>query len=119
MWILSFVFSAIADYLIIKKYTSIGTARKIFNSIGLIVPAIALVFLGFMDEGHKNLAIALLVIAVGMNSAIYSGFNVNHMDISPNHSGTLMGITNCISNICSLLAPLFVQIVVTDGVRRF
>ncbi|EFA07862.1 putative inorganic phosphate cotransporter [Tribolium castaneum] len=114
LWVLSFVFSGIADYLIIKKYTSLGATRKIFNSIGLICPAIALVFLGFMDEEHKNLAIALLVVAVGLNSAIYSGFNVNHMDISPNHSGTLMGITNCVSNIFSLLAPLFVQVVVTD-----
>jgi ACS family sodium-dependent inorganic phosphate cotransporter-like MFS transporter 5 len=114
LWILSFLFSAIADFLIIKSYTSIGTTRKIFNSIGLVIPAVALVFLGFMDEEHQNLAIALLVVAVGMNSAIYSGFNVNHMDISPNHSGTLMGITNCVSNIFSLLAPLFVQVIVTD-----
>jgi hypothetical protein len=116
LWILSFLFSAIADFLIIKSYTSIGTTRKIFNSIGLVIPAVALVFLGFMDEEHQNLAIALLVVAVGMNSAIYSGFNVNHMDISPNHSGTLMGITNCVSNIFSLLAPLFVQVIVTDEV---
>jgi sugar phosphate permease len=116
LWVLSFLFSAIADFLIIKSYTSIGTTRKIFNSIGLVIPAVALVFLGFMDEEHQNLAIALLVVAVGMNSAIYSGFNVNHMDISPNHSGTLMGITNCVSNIFSLLAPLFVQVIVTDEV---
>ncbi|RZB39599.1 inorganic phosphate cotransporter [Asbolus verrucosus] len=114
LWILSFIFSAIADYLIIRKCATIGATRKIFNSIGLIIPAVALVFLGFMNEEYKNLAILLLIIAVSMNSAIYSGYNVNHMDISPNHSGTLMGITNCISNIFSLLAPLFVQIVVTD-----
>ncbi|KAJ3645134.1 hypothetical protein Zmor_022820 [Zophobas morio] len=114
LWVLSFIFSAIADFLIIRKYASIGTTRKIFNSIGLVVPAIALVFLGFMDEEHHTPAIALLVIAVGMNSAIFSGFNVNHMDIAPNHSGTLMGLTNCVSNIFSLLAPLFVQVVVTN-----
>lgn len=84
--------------------------------LGLIVPAISLVILGFMTEKDKSLAIVLLVIAVGINSAIYCGFNVNHIDISPNHSGTLMGITNCISNICSLVAPLVVQVLVVDEV---
>lgn len=58
-------------------------------------------------------AVTLLIIAVGVNSAVYSGYNVNHLDLSPNHSGTLMGITNCVSNICSLMAPLVVQMVVT------
>lgn len=116
LWVLSFVFSAITDLLINKNITSVGGARKLSNSLGLVVPAIALVFLSFTDERHKNEAIILLTIAVGVNSAIYSGFNVNHMDISPNHSGTLMGITNCVSNICSLIAPLFVQFVVNDEV---
>lgn len=112
LWILSFIFSACADYLISRKVTSIGTTRKLFNSIGLIIPGLALVFLGLVTSVTP--AIVLLVIAVAVNSAIYCGFNVNHIDLSPNHSGTMMGITNCISNICSLLAPLVVQVVVTD-----
>lgn len=116
LWILSFVFSSAADLLIVKKYATIGATRKIFNSIGLIVPAIALVFLSFMNEDHKNWAIGLLIVAVSVNSATYSGFNVNHMDISPNHSGILMGITNCFSNVFSLIAPLVVQVVVENPV---
>lgn len=38
------------------------------------------------------------------------------MDLSPVYAGTLMGITNCLSNIMSILGPLFVGIVVTDTV---
>ncbi|XP_019869409.2 putative inorganic phosphate cotransporter isoform X2 [Aethina tumida] len=113
LWLLSFIFSAVADLLIVRNICSIGVTRKILNTIGLCVPAIALVFLGLGTES-TNVSIALLVIAVSTNSAIYSGFNVNHIDLSPNHSGTLMGLTNCVSNIFSLLAPLMVQIVVSN-----
>lgn len=61
----------------------------------------------------------LLVIAVGMNAATYSGFNVNHIDLSPTHAGTLMGITNSISNVFSILAPLAVKVVGKDQVTIF
>nr|XP_023022715.1 putative inorganic phosphate cotransporter isoform X1 [Leptinotarsa decemlineata] len=114
LWVLSFVFSSIADWLINKNILTIGVSRKVFNTIGLIVPAIALIYLGNTGADEHNKAITLLVIAVGVNSAIYCGFNVNHMDISPNHAGTLMGITNGASNICGIVAPLVVQLLVVE-----
>lgn len=87
--------------------------------LGLMVPAVALVLLGSSGAEDTNKAIALLVIAVGVNSAIFCGFNVNHMDISPNHASTLMGITNGTSNICGIVAPLLVQFLVTDEVSIY
>lgn len=86
------------------------------NSIGLGVPAIALIILGYIDKEQKGVVLFLLILAVGLNAAIYCGFNVNHIDLSPNHSGTLMGITNGISNIAGILGPLTVQFVVIDEV---
>ncbi|CAH0563483.1 unnamed protein product [Brassicogethes aeneus] len=112
-WIFSFLCSAVADMLIVRKFCTVGVTRKIFNSIGLVIPAVALTILG-LGTKTANQSIALLVVAVGMNSAIYSGFNINHIELSPNHSGTLMGFTNCISNVFSLVAPLLVQVVVSD-----
>ncbi|CAH1116930.1 unnamed protein product [Phaedon cochleariae] len=114
LWVMSFVFSYIADLFVNHNIFSIGVSRKVFNTIGLIVPAIALVFLGSTGEDEHNKAIALLVVAVGINSAIFCGFNVNHMDISPNHAGPLMGVTNGASNVCGIIAPLVVQLLVTD-----
>lgn len=35
LWILSFLFSGLADMLIVRKMTTIGAARKIFNSVGM------------------------------------------------------------------------------------
>ncbi|KAJ8946324.1 hypothetical protein NQ318_004213 [Aromia moschata] len=114
LWVLSFVFSTIADLLVNKGILSIGASRKLFNTIGLVVPAAALVCLGNTGSEDTDKAVTLLVIAVGINSAVFCGFNVNHMDLSPNFSGTLMGITNGTSNICGIVAPLVVQILVTD-----
>lgn len=56
----------------------------------------------------------LLIIVVGINAAVFCGFQVNHIDLAPNHAGTLMGITNGSSNIFSIIAPLVVQVVVYD-----
>lgn len=73
------------------------------------MPALALFILNFVGSTQKEVIIFLLVIAVGFNAGAYSGYNVNHIDISPVHSGTLMGITNTASNICSIIAPLAVD----------
>ncbi|KAH1015762.1 hypothetical protein HUJ04_007097 [Dendroctonus ponderosae] len=114
LWILSFIMSFTSDSLITRRILSIGNTRKVFNSIGLIIPAIALVFLGFTPSDDPKRAVALLVVAVGFNSGIFCGFNVNHVDISPNHAGILMGITNGISNIFGIVAPLLVQFLVSN-----
>lgn len=81
--------------------------------LGLFVPALALVALGLVKE-NQNLAVGLLIVAVGMNSASFCGFQVNHIDLSPSHAGALMGITNGLSNIFSLVAPIAVQYIVTN-----
>ncbi|KAK4879144.1 hypothetical protein RN001_007290 [Aquatica leii] len=116
-WVLSFVFSAITDYVISKKYVSTVVARKVANSIGVFVPAAALTALGLisnLDFDVSAITILLLFIAVGVNACCYCGYQVNHMDLSPIHSGTLMGISNGISNIFAIIAPLILQFIVTD-----
>lgn len=115
---LGFVFSPITDLLIAKEIISLTAARKVMNSIGTLVPAVALTVLAFAEDGQKGLVIGLLIAAVGFNAAVFSGFNVNHIDLSPNHSGFLMGITNGFSNIAGILAPYAVDFIVTDQVIK-
>lgn len=118
LWLLSLFISPLADYLITKKYLSIGASRKLFNTIGLFVPAIAMITLSFIDKEDKEVAVVLLVIAVGVNSCVFSGYNVNHIDLSPKYSGTLMGITNGISNIMSIVAPLAITAIESTGLSE-
>ncbi|XP_030377794.1 putative inorganic phosphate cotransporter isoform X2 [Scaptodrosophila lebanonensis] len=114
MFVMSFVFSAISAYLNSHKCITTVTSRKLFNSIGTWIPMISLVCLGYVNSDQTNLAVALLTITVGINAATYLGFQMNHIDLSPNFAGILMGITNGVANIMSIIAPLIVGFIVTD-----
>ncbi|KAJ8923273.1 hypothetical protein NQ315_001830 [Exocentrus adspersus] len=112
LFIFSFVFGQLSDYLINTSCISRGGARKLFNSIGTFVPALALFTLGFLPEDATTLSVTMLVIAVGINAAVFCGFQVNPIDLSPKYSGIIMGIANGSSNSFSIIAPIVVQLVV-------
>lgn len=97
---------------------SVGFGRKLFNSIGLWVPMVALIALGYVTNENTTLAVFLLTLAVSVNATSHVGFLINHMDLTPNFAGTLIGLTNCAANVMSLLGPLFVGYIVTDAVSR-
>merc|ERR1712071_581554 len=112
-WILSVVFSIIADKLLIRKMFNVTKIRKIFNTIGLLSPGLALIGVAYI--GYDRVAIVVLFTAcIGINGAAYSGFSCNHLDIAPNHAGILMSILNTFGNICGFLAPYLVGFMVTD-----
>lgn len=46
----------------------------------------ALAYITSSDQ--SSIAVALVTMAVGVNAATYLGFQINHIDLSPNHSGT-------------------------------
>uniref|UniRef100_A0A1B6F2P7 Putative inorganic phosphate cotransporter n=1 Tax=Cuerna arida TaxID=1464854 RepID=A0A1B6F2P7_9HEMI len=112
MWLVSFPLSYIADKLIIKGITSVTASRKIWNTVAHWGGAIALIGLAFATD--SNMAVVLYTIAVTINCCIYMGFNVNHLDLSPNFARILMGITNGLANVTSIIAPLFVGLVIND-----
>lgn len=68
-------------------------------------PGIALIAASYTGC-NQYLTVAILTLGVGLNGGIYSGFKVNHLDISPRFAGILMSFTNCMANLAGLLAPL-------------
>lgn len=102
-----------------KKGLSRGLARKISNSVGHWGPGLALLGLAFVPEGHKTLSVAILIVAVGLNVGTLCGFQINHIDLSPNFAGVLMSITNCLASVVAILAPLIVSLIVTNEVSNF
>ncbi|PSN56168.1 putative inorganic phosphate cotransporter [Blattella germanica] len=113
MWLFSMLVSHIADWMISSHRFSHTITRKLVNSIGHFGPAIALVAASYTGC-NPPLTVALLTIGVGLNGGIYSGFKVNHLDISPRFAGILMSFTNCLANLAGLLAPLTAGFV-TEG----
>ncbi|XP_068146982.1 putative inorganic phosphate cotransporter isoform X1 [Drosophila tropicalis] len=114
MFCMSFVFSTISDQLNKRNCISTVTSRKLFNSIGLWIPMVTLIGLAYVDTDESTTAVVLLCFTVGMNGSTYLGYQMNHIDLSPNFAGVLMGITNCVANIMSIIAPLLVGFIVTD-----
>ncbi|GFR20905.1 vesicular glutamate transporter 2.1 [Trichonephila clavata] len=101
----------LVSYLVDKLRKSgrmqITTIRKISNSIGLFGPSVCL--LGITVSGcSPYVNIGLLSLAMAFNGFVYSGFNVTHVDMSPDFAGTLYGITNTISNINGIIGPMIV-----------
>jgi len=125
MWIFSICISHVADWLLTKPCFTITIVRKMINSIGKFNqlntfynlkkkwiflgqygPAVAL-FIAAYTGCDKWLTVGLLTLGVGLNGGIYSGFKVNHLDISPQFAGILMSFTNCMANLAGLLAPIY------------
>lgn len=116
MWILIIIFSWISDFINRHNLMSNTNQRKMWNSIAHWGGALALVSLYLFDTSITG-ALLLLTAALSLNSGVYTGFFTNHMDLAPNFAGTLLGITNSVSNITSILGPLLVGFIVTDNVR--
>lgn len=69
----------------------------------------------FVDR-NAVAAMTLITIAVTLSACIFSGFNINHLDLAPNFAGVLMGLSNGLENISTILAPLSVGWLITDPV---
>lgn len=70
-------------------------------------PAVCL-FCMSLVECNREGTIGLLFAAVTLSGSMYTGFQVNHIDIAPNFAGTLYGITNAAATIPGWVAPMTV-----------
>ncbi|KAH8369594.1 hypothetical protein KR093_000239, partial [Drosophila rubida] len=114
MLLLSFPFVWLSKVLQRKKSLSLSFSRKLFNSIGQFIPMLLLIALGYVSPGQDVLAVVILSLTVGIGAAAQLGFMINHIDLSPNFAGVLMGISNGIANVMSIIGPLLVGIIVTN-----
>ena len=113
MWLFSIFVGKWSDFLIRQQILTVKKARRISNSIGFVGPAIGMVLLSIAGCNYA-LSSVLVCIAVGLNGAVYSGFQVNHLDLSPEYAGLLFGITNTVANLAGFVAPLIAG-TITNG----
>ncbi|XP_049873005.1 putative inorganic phosphate cotransporter isoform X2 [Pectinophora gossypiella] len=105
MWLFSIFISIMADWMLTCRYFTHTIVRKLINSIGEYGPAVGL-FIAAHTGCNPAATVAILAIGIGLNGGIYSGFKVNHLDISPRFAGILMSFTNCSANLTGLFAPI-------------
>ncbi|XP_055919343.1 putative inorganic phosphate cotransporter [Eupeodes corollae] len=116
MLIMTYVYLIFADVLLKKNIFSLTGVKKTINSFAMWIPAIALFGLGTVDRATS--AIILMTISIGVSGGVSIGSGLNAIDLSANHAVVLMGILNTVTSIASMMAPLFVGVIVTDETDR-
>jgi len=91
----------IADYFT-KRGVRIVVIRKTCNTIGLLGPAFFFLVLAHFAKTPYE-ATLYITCALACASFSRSGFWVNHLDISPQYSGHLMGLTNTFATIPGII----------------
>jgi ACS family sodium-dependent inorganic phosphate cotransporter len=91
----SFLFLNVAGWTT-DKLISLGWnvtyVRKLMQTIGFGGGAFVLAVVGYVESAP--MAIALMAFGNIIGAFALGGWGSNHMDLAPNHAGTLMGITN-------------------------
>ncbi|XP_045163989.2 sialin-like [Mercenaria mercenaria] len=117
-WAVTNISAHLADCLRKRGYISTTTARKIFNSIGNMIPAIFIVIMGNVAD-DPGIAVAMLTLGVAMSGCQYgSGFIVNPVDIAPRYAGIILAISNTTGSLGGFFAPLAIGIITVDKTRE-
>ena len=98
----------IADSFIKKGYKVINV-RKTVNSIGFFGSAIFLYLISLQDTLFN--AIFLLCLIQLCTGICAGGFGVNHADLGPKYTGTLVGISGSIGMIAAIFSPMVAGLV--------
>ena len=85
----------------IKSGVRVIKVRKIVNSIGFFGSAVCL----FMVPLFESIFIIILLICITnlFSGAAAGGFGVNHADIGPNSTGTLVGVASTFGMIAGVI----------------
>jgi len=89
---------------LIKKGYEVLKVRKTVNSIGFFGSAILLYFIS--NEDSLINAIILLCLINVCSGICAGGFGVNHADLGPKYTGTLVGISGSIGMVAAIFAPI-------------
>lgn len=101
MFLFSNIGGVVADHLITKRMFSITWTRKLLNTIGFLVSAVALMVLPLVKTVSWTLVCAS--ISLGSLALGRAGFAVNHMDIAPKYAGIVMGVSNTAGTVAGIV----------------
>ena len=107
--IFSFIFGGfLADKLISIGYKVINV-RKSVNSIGFFGSSIFLYLISLQSD---LFSVVLLLCLINFCSGVcQGGFGVNHADLGPKYTGTLVGISGSIGMIAAIFSPMVAGLV--------
>ena len=94
-WITLFVMTNVSGWIgdsLFKYGLSTTAVRKFMQTVGMLGPALFLLFVSRADSAPQ--AVALLCCTLGLVSFAFAGFAPNHLDIAPRYAVILFGFSN-------------------------
>ncbi|KAG8507289.1 Sodium-dependent phosphate transport protein 3 [Galemys pyrenaicus] len=82
----------LADFLLSRNLLRLITVRKLFSSLGLLLPSLCAVALPFVASSYMT-TIILLILIPGTSNLCDSGFIINTLDVAPRYASFLMGLS--------------------------
>ncbi|GLV41188.1 Major Facilitator Superfamily Transporter 17 [Carabus blaptoides fortunei] len=107
-------FPMFVDNLVKKKKITITFARRFSGTIGMAIPGILLILLAYYGYVSIELTIVLIVLTISISGCGSSSYIANVVDISPNHSGSLMGFLKTISSLPGIISPIIIKHMIAD-----
>ncbi|WOL06648.1 putative anion transporter 6 [Canna indica] len=101
MFIFSNIGGVLADHLITRKFLSVTKTRKLLNTVGFVIAAVALMII----PSFRNSTWTVLCssVSLGFLALGRAGFAVNHMDIAPRYAGIVMGVSNTAGTLAGIV----------------
>lgn len=93
----------LADFLLSRNLLRLVTVRKLFSSLGLLLPSLCAVALPFVASSYVT-TIVLLILIPGTSNLCDSGFIVNSLDVAPRYASFLMGISRGFGLVAGIIS---------------
>lgn len=104
-----------ADWVQKRGWLNTTQVRKTFNTIGLFSQMGFLLVAAFVS--NTTAIIACISMSVGIGAFAMSGWLANTLDIAPQFSGIILGISNTFATIAGILSPIVTGNIATTPVK--
>jgi len=81
-----------------------NVVRKIFCATGFVLSGGILIVVGYIGC-NRAVAVSLMFLIIFCLVIEFTTVPVNQLDLAPLHAGKIMGLTNFVANVASLVAP--------------
>ncbi|XP_062550218.1 vesicular glutamate transporter 2-like [Armigeres subalbatus] len=95
-----------ADWFQIKGILTTTQVRRNFNCGAFVVQSVCLIIAAAVFT--PVVSIIFITLAISASAFAWSGYAVNHLDLSPKSAGLLMGISNSFGTASGIITPIVV-----------
>ncbi|XP_028359222.1 sodium-dependent phosphate transport protein 3-like [Phyllostomus discolor] len=93
----------LADFLLSRNLLRLVTVRKLFSSLGLLLPSLCAVALPFVASSYVT-TVVLLILIPGTSNLCDAGFIVNSLDVAPRYASLLMGVSRGFGLVAGIIS---------------